>query len=547
MPVQFAKIKTILITLLLVGSVLIPRIPHLLGDTLFVTGTICIFGLWLTQMILAKKITTKLTPFNRVLFAGGITALISLVISPHFLESFYAYLKLTSLIMLAFIILNHEEPKKLVHSLTRAVIGTSVLLSLAAFAEYYFGLWGTPAGGRVMASFPNPNHLAGYLAAGITLLFSSIQEGNHSLRKKILLSIMFTLIVGALLLTGSKGGFLSAWFGIAILLFWGKKKRVYVYLAVSAVIVVTVLFSPLKGVVLKRELADPFTFEKTALFKETAAYISDYPLLGTGLEMFKYYYPQYKSMPGLRSAPYVHNEFLNIWTDMGFFGFAAYCWFLVIYIFAARTLVHKSAGGIVIGFIAVSAGLLLHSMVEFNLHVPVLAVLLIIGAALSGNLSKEQEGKKLEIGPLSPQVGIPVVWAMILCIAVLLIFPLVAQNYAEQGEDAYKNMNYVEAINAYSKAVKYNPLSPEILEQTAKAFYKEGTLLHDEIFLWAAQHYMEKAVRLEPRNLFRRRSLAALYERQGKINEAKQAYADVLTLAPNVELFKNEFDSIDKK
>lgn len=544
---SFTRIKTMLITLLLLGSVFIPRIPHLLGDTLFVAGILCIFAVWLTQMILAGKISTKLTPFDNVLFAAGIVALVALVISPHFLESFYAYLKLTGLILLAFVILNHEHPQKLARVLSYGVVVTSALLALAGFAEYSLGLWGTPIGGRVMVSFPNPNHFAGYLAAGITLLAFFLLYKNPRGWNKILLLAIFIMELFALILTKSKGGILSGWIGLVLLLFFKRKQWAYGFIGFSLLTLLLVLFSPLKTMVFQRELSDPFTFEKAALYKETLSYIKDYPMLGTGLETFKYYYPQYKSMPELRSAPYVHNEFLNVWTDTGLLGFGCYCWFLALYGYSVRKVIKRNSFEYAKGFIAVSAGLLAHSLVEFNLHTPSLAMLLIVCCTLVGSFSEEKKGEKLEIKVISYQTGVAMIWVAVAGLVAILTLPLLAENYAQRGENAYQNLNYVEAINYYSRAVKLNPLNAEILEQAAKAYFKEGTILQDEIFLWAAEYYMEKAVRLESRNLFRYRSLARLYKTRGKQEQAREMYAAVLKMAPNVEVFQREFALLDGK
>lgn len=541
---SFVRLKTGLITLLLVGSIFIPRIPHLLGDTLFIAGCVCIFAVWLTQMMLVKKIATKLTPFNNVLFVAGVILLISLLISPHFLEGFYAYLKLACLILIAFVILNHEEPKKLANYLSYALIITSAVLALAALAEYLLGLWGTPAGGRVQVSFPNPNHFAGYLAAGMMLLAFFLLDNENQGRNRVLLSIILIIELMALIATKSKGGFLSAWFGIALLLFWKQRRWAYRYVSFSALFLLIVLVSPLKNTIFHRELSDPFTFEKVALFKETFAYIKDHLFLGTGFETFKYYYPQYKSMPELRSAPYVHNEFLNVWTDMGLLGFGAFLGFLWIYFSSSYRLLKENTFGFLKGFVAVSAGLLLHSMVEFNFHTPALALLFTACASLVGNFSKEQKGQRLEITTLSPQAGVTTVWIGVACLSVILTCPILAQKYADRGEEAYRNLNYVEAINDYSKAVKLNPLNAEILEQTARVYFKIGTNLQDEIFLWASEHYMEKAVRLESLNPFRYRSLVGLYEKRGKLDKAVSVYPAILEMAPNVKSFRLEYDAL---
>ncbi|MBI5554955.1 MAG: O-antigen ligase family protein [Elusimicrobia bacterium] len=543
---RFLNLKNILLTMLLTGSVAVPGIPHQFGDTLIIVLIWCFFCIWLTQMIVSGTLKTRLTVLNKILLVGLAAALIGLVRSPHLYESLQAFLKLTALFMFGLVILNYENRARVFSTIVKTTIWLSVALSILAVYEYYFGLWGAPAYGRVQVLFPNPNHFAGFIALAMTFALSVLLSAPEQNWFRWLTWLSLVTGLAALVLTASKGGALSLCLGFSLVLFYKRKVWSYVFITGILLVLIAILITPLKETVFNREINDPFTYEKKELYAETFRYLRDYPILGTGLETFKYYYPRYKSMPELRSAPYVHNEILNLWSDLGVLGVFALVWGLVIFFSRMHLLIYKENRFYLIAFMSGVAGILAQSMFEFNLHDPALA-LLFTGMICSGiSLAKEEAGKMKTVEIRRPVLSLVLVWAVLLLAGIILLCPLYAQNQAEKGELALTSGNYLQAIEYYQTAVKYNPLSAEIRSRSAQAYYLEGKLLKDEIFLWAAQHYLEKATQLEPLNPFRWRDLAFYHARFNRWAEARAAYARVIALAPNVEKFKKEFDSWQK-
>ena len=213
-------------------------------------------------------------------------------------------------------------------------------------------------------------------------------------------------------------------------------------------------------------------------------------------------------MPDLRSAPYVHNEFLNIWTDLGVAGVAVFLWIIISYYKRTINLIRAEKRWPLAGFLAGSTGILTQSLVEFNLHVPALALILMVMIGISVSFAQEKKGPLTEIKPARKAAWLVPVWAIVILCSGILIMPIMAENQMTQGDRAFENLNYVSALEHYELALKYNPLSAEIMDKAARNFYREGVILKDEIFIWAAGHYLEKAVRLEPLNPFRHRELA---------------------------------------
>jgi O-antigen ligase len=544
--IRLSKLKTIAILLLLAGSVTIPQIPYLFGDTLSIVLIWCIAGIWLTQMMNLGTVKTRLTSANRVFLIALIAALVGFIKSPHLFESLQAFLKLSALLLFGLVVLNHEDPEKIFSVILKTVIITSVVLSFLAVYEYYFGLWGAPAHGRVQVLFPNPNHFAGYIALAMTFALSFVLMPNQ--RNWFYWLTWLSLAVGmtALLLADSKGGLLSLFVGFSIVLFYKRRTLFYAFILGLVITCVLVFITPLKTAVFSREIHDPFTYEKKALYTETIKYLKDYPILGTGLETFKYYYPLYKSMPEMRSAPYVHNELLNLWSDLGLLGVCAFILILALFFRQAHQLIRKEGRFYVTAFMGGAAGIAVHSMFEFNLHNPALALLFIGMICTVLSMGREQEGKAMAMVIKRPAVNLVSVWLVIIAASLLMLLPLYAQNQAEKGEESLRNHNYVSAMIYYEYALKYNPISADFKAGAAQVYYQQGKILNDEIFLWAAIHYFEKAVQLEPLNLFRWRELAIHQARLGHWAEAQAAYAQALRLAPNLQALKNEADSLQK-
>ncbi|MDD5132196.1 MAG: O-antigen ligase family protein [bacterium] len=540
------KLKTTIIIMLLVGAAAIPHIPYLFGDTLVVVLIWCVLGIWLTQMIGRGIISTRLVGANRVFLLALIAALLGLARSPHLFESLQAFLKLTAVLIFGLIILNYEDQDKLFGTIIKTVIMTSVVLSFMAFYEYYFGLWGVPAYGRVQVLFPNPNHFAGFIAIAMTFALSVLLRPSP--RNWFTWISWLSLAVGlaALLLTDSKGGVLSLFVGFSVVLFYSRRTLLYSFILGIIVIFTVIMITPLKTVVFNREIQDPFTYEKRELYVETIRYLKDYPILGTGLETFKYYYPQYKSMPELRSAPYVHNEVLNLWSDLGLLGVLTFIWLLILFYQQTHKLIRKEKRFYLTAFAGGVTGIVVHSLFEFNLHDPALALIFVGMTCTTLGMGQEREGKAMTLAIKRPILQLVLFWSAIILASLLLLLPVYAQNQAKKGEEALKNQNYVQAMLYYQEALKYNPISAEINTGAAQAYYAQGKILNDEVFLWAAKYYFEKAAQLEPLNPFQWRNLALYQARLGHWPEALAAYDRVIKLAPNVQKLRKEYDSLQK-
>jgi O-antigen ligase len=113
------------------------------------------------------------------------------------------------------------------------------------------------------------------------------------------------------------------------------------------------------------------------------------PVLGWGLGTFPVVYPQFRSFYTNFFVNEAHNDYLQLLCEMGLLGFATMVWFLIVlYRRALRKIgnwVSDVSGAVTLACTLGITGILIHSLLDFNLQIPANAalfyVLCIIAAA----------------------------------------------------------------------------------------------------------------------------------------------------------------------
>jgi O-antigen ligase len=103
------------------------------------------------------------------------------------------------------------------------------------------------------------------------------------------------------------------------------------------------------------------------------------PLMGWGLGNFPEVYPQYRSFYTNLFVNQAHNDYVQLLVEMGAIGFAIMLWFLGRMFYGAAVKLGNWASNIN-GAMALAAmlgctGILIHSLVDFNLQIPANAAL----------------------------------------------------------------------------------------------------------------------------------------------------------------------------
>jgi len=123
--------------------------------------------------------------------------------------------------------------------------------------------------------------------------------------------------------------------------------------------------------------------------------------------------------------------------------------------------------------------------------------------------------------------------------------PNVADNHARFGFVLHLNGRHKEALVEIEKAIRLNPFPPNYY-----FLYLGHTYMYEGMYDESIAAY-EKALRVEPNNLFTRLRLAAVYSLLGREEEAHAEAAEVLRINPKFSLkhfsktipFKNQSDT----
>ncbi len=257
-------------------------------------------------------------------------------------------------------------------------------------------------GGWVFGPYVNRNHYAGLMEmlipVGAAYVFS--RPENNPTRAMLVFAVLVP--IASLLLSGSRGGFVSLLAEILILgaiLFRRYPARGRHRLATTGAMgiaaAVLLFFWMDPGDVSKRlaTVADAarspeVTFgERKVVTLDSLRIFRDHPWVGAGLGTFETAYPRYRSFPSDLLWDHAHNDYAEALAETGLAGGMLILAALVLFFrLAFRNLGERlkhEAGWIQLGAALGCCGLLVHSFVDFNLHIPANAAWFALLAAVS--------------------------------------------------------------------------------------------------------------------------------------------------------------------
>jgi O-antigen ligase len=259
-----------------------------------------------------------------------------------------------------------------------------------------YGFRTLTAGGDPFGPFVNRNHFAGFveltLPAGLALL---IFRGLR--RDMIPLTGLLTIVpVGAMILSGSRGGIVSFAFELAVLSLLARLRKApegprLVALAIVGFAALALVAWLGAGRAIERfstlHQGDVTLGRRATMVRGAAHIFFDHPLKGAGLGSLVAVFPRYEIAYDGYVVDHVHNDYVELLAEMGIVGGLcglAFLWFLFR---DARNCFTAEQGhfsrAVHAGAITALCGLLLHSLVDFNLHIPSNALLFLLQAHLA--------------------------------------------------------------------------------------------------------------------------------------------------------------------
>ena len=426
--------------------------------------------------------------------------------------------------------------------------------------------------GRASGTYICPNHLAGLLEIVFLLVlarFLANRTPSRSLQTNFLLKLVeiyvAVFVLAGLYATQSRGGWLATGVGVVAGLFWIWRAKALppraIDIALGLIVVLAAIGFSLPVV---RERLQPlfsinmdYTFDyavvdwkdsslggRSSLNAATSGIVRDHQLWGSGPGSWRWLYPQYRQ-PTVQDQPrYAHDDVLQLLADYGAAGFllvlaALGCFFWQITRFT-RPDEPAEQRAFLIGSATAVTAILIHSFVDFNLHIPANAFLVATLFGLTAAISDgDRPFRRREVNTRRRIVlgaGL-----LVLAIVLALVSVLCCQTarLVTAGDDAREAREWADALRHYTNAIAFDSrfAEPHIgigdIYRLQSAEAKWSAPVESRRLAGQAVLSYQQALALNPRDAATFLRLAAVEELLGDAERAHGACQQALALDPN--------------
>lgn len=254
--------------------------------------------------------------------------------------------------------------------------------------EAIYGMRPTPQA-IPFSPFVNQHHFAAFMEMTVGLTVAFLLGGGLKSDRRALLLIALSLMLIAVMMTGSRGGFISiaAVFAFAAAaIYFDRPRRTVEHrtLIRTAAIIAPVLLTaaaaavfisgadPLtRGLGVENTQAD-FTSGRTHFWSVAWQIFLNHPIVGAGLDAFGVAFTRYDTWNGFFRVEQAHNDYLQMLADGGVIGFALAAAFIFLLFKRGAAAVKGSTSpgrrSIAVGALAGCFGVLVHSFFDFPLR-----------------------------------------------------------------------------------------------------------------------------------------------------------------------------------
>lgn len=252
-------------------------------------------------------------------------------------------------------------------------------------------------GGNAFGPYVNRNHFAGLMELLIPIGLAMLAVPGVRRQQMPLMALLAAIPVGALLMSGSRGGIVGFACEVLLLviLLWirgGQRKQLVTFLAVLLLAGGLVAWLGMGDVIQRfSKMHNPEISESGRVSMSRGAYhiFRDYPVTGIGVGTIISVYPAYETAYDGSIVDHVHNDHFELLAETGSVG--AICWLtfiglLIVYglknLWAQRD---ATVRALQVGALVGCVGLLIHSFADFNLHIPANALLFYLLAGIASS------------------------------------------------------------------------------------------------------------------------------------------------------------------
>jgi O-antigen ligase len=250
-------------------------------------------------------------------------------------------------------------------------------------------------GGLPFGPYVNRNHFAGFVELILPLALVPLVLGRVRRERWLVVGLFAVVPIGALFLSVSRGGIVSFGVELAVLALIMIQQRTAgkQLFAAAAVLVMALLMVSWLGVgqLLQRfssfQSLEATAGKRASMRHDTWQIFLHHPIGGTGLGTLQIVYPPYESLYDGKIVNHTHNDYLEALAETGILGGLCCAWFLGV-LFSESLKRSRQDNNSFVGTLQLSGlvacvGFLVHSFVDFNLHIPSNAFLFFLMAHLA--------------------------------------------------------------------------------------------------------------------------------------------------------------------
>ncbi len=383
------------------------------------------------------------------------------------------------------------------------------------------------------ATYANHNHFAGLLEMILPVSLGLI-TAERGRTKKIFYTFLAVLMGVAFIFTLSRGGVIAM--GIALVFFIFLLYRRGVVRGAWAplvgffilVVAVVILFGThpieqrMESVQVREISEDPSMALRMLAWKSAWQVMLNFLWFGSGPGTFEYIFLKFRP-EGFSGRPvFAHSDYLQLLSDCGVFAFAATLGLFTAIFRNGLRIIRRDESrlrfGVGAGVLAGFLSLAVHSVVDFNFHIPANWMM---AAVLAGVLFSLDE-KKFYTSKHSGQLFRFLMPALLLLLMSASIFFGSSDFFYRQSRNFFKEKNDLEALQSIDRSIGINGLD-------AEAYYLRGLILASQSKSSSAVKDFERAIVLNP------------YEPYYDFHKARQLFLDLPPVSGGilVSLYEN--------
>jgi len=250
-------------------------------------------------------------------------------------------------------------------------------------------------GGVPFGPYANRNHFAGFAELVLPMSLVPLLLGRVRRERLAMVGMLAIIPLSALLLSASRGGIISLAAELAFLALVLILRRTAGRHLVAGGVVLLLAFLTVSWLGVNQILSRFSSLQtlevtqgkRASMRHGTWQIFLDHPVLGTGLGTLQQVYPPYETLYDGKIVNHSHNDYLEALAGTGLVGGLCCAWFIgTLFISALGFL--KSGDNSFANTLRLCGwtgcwGLLVHSLVDFNLHIPANLLLFLLMAMLA--------------------------------------------------------------------------------------------------------------------------------------------------------------------